>query len=75
MNFNVTNQTDITDILLSNCGIQTIGSLVLFILLSMSEVMPFLGDSERNNGMLQFICKLLVSLTKMKKSQNGIEMS
>ena len=61
---NITNTTTVENILTSNCGLQTIGSLVALLLFGLSEAMPFLGDAEKNNGLTQTVLKILLSIFK-----------
>jgi hypothetical protein len=71
---NVTNTTSVLDVLTGECGLQTIGSLVLVLMFGLSEAMPFLGDAKKNNGLIQTSVKLLLSLCK-KRQDNALEMS
>ena len=51
-----------TEILTSDCGLQTVGSLLALVfmaLFGLSEAMPFVGDSKKNNGVIQTILKVL----------------
>ena len=71
---NVTNTTSVLDVLTGECGLQTIGSLVLVVMFGLSEAMPFLGDAKKNNGLIQTIVKVLLSLCK-KRQNDALEMS
>lgn len=71
---NVTNTTSVLDVLTGECGLQTIGSLVLVLMFGLSEAMPFLGDAKKNNGLIQTLVKVLLSLCK-KRQDNALEMS
>jgi hypothetical protein len=61
---NITNTTTIGDVLTGDCGLQTVGTLSLLVLFSLSEAMPFLGDAKKNNGLAQTILKVLLSICK-----------
>lgn len=76
---NVTNTTSVLDVLTGECGLQTIGSLVLVLMFGLSEAMPFLGDAKKNNGLIQTIVKVLLTLCKKRQEDEdedeGVEMS
>lgn len=61
---NITNTTTLADVLTSECGLQTVGALSMLVLFGLSEAMPFLGDAKKNNGLVQTILKVLLSLCK-----------
>lgn len=73
---NITNTTTIADIVTSYCGLQTAGALSMLVLFGLSEAMPFLGDSKKNNGIIQTIIKVLLSLIKSaytKKEEEPVD--
>jgi len=67
---NVTNMTTIGDVLTSDCGLQTAGALSLLVLFGLSEAMPFLGDAKKNNGLVQTVLKVLLSMCKSTYNKN-----
>ena len=73
MEFNVTNSTTISDILMSDCTLQTVGSIVLICLFALSEAMPFLGETQKNNGVLQLLWQIGKFLLKNRVQESSAE--
>ena len=65
---NITNTTVLTDSFLQ-CEASTLASMTLAVLFIFSEVMPFIGDKEHNNSIIQFIHEICTCRTKCKKNK------
>ena len=63
---NITNTTVLTDSFLQ-CEASTLASMILAVLFIFSEIMPFIGDKNHNNSILQFIHEIFSCKTKCKK--------
>ena len=69
---NITNATVLTDSFLQ-CEASTLASMTLAVLFIFSEVMPFIGDKEHNNSIIQFIHEICSCKTKCKKKKTIIK--